>query len=201
MNVIFDYGSVLVGWNPNALLERILPEETERRAFEEILNNDFIPTIDISFDLAEFVERFSEQFPYWAHAARLYRRDWTDMLGPEIEGMAELLSDLKDSGAGVYGLTNWNRETFNRSREIRPIMQAIPEENLVVSGDINLGKPDPAIFRYALTKFGCRAGDCIFVDDKTSNVAAAIRCGLKGIVFKNAEDLKAQLRRLCITTR
>lgn len=197
-NVIFDYGSVLVGWNPQILMERIIPSEPERSVFEEILNRDYIPTVDISYDLASFVEQFSADYPYWERAAKLYRKDWTDMLGPEIEGMEQVIEGLRQQGCGVYGLTNWNRETFNRSREIRPIMQMIPEENLVVSGDINLGKPDPAIFRYALNKFGLRAGDCVFVDDRASNVAGAIRCGLKGIVFKNAEDLKKNLARFDI---
>ena len=193
MNVIFDYGSVLVGWKPQNLLEKILPDPGERAAFEEILDRDYIPAIDVSANLEDFVALFPADYPRWAEAARLYRSGWTDMLGEEIPGMANLIRKLRIRGYGVYGLTNWNRETFDRSRRICPIMRMIPEKDLVVSGDLGYGKPDSRIYDYALHKFSLEAGECVFVDDREANVKAAVSLGMKGVVFHGATDLVRHL--------
>ena len=65
---------------------------------------------------------------------------------------------------------------------------------MVVSGTEKVAKPDPAIFEIAVARTGLPAADLVFVDDKESNVAAAIESGLDGIVFTGATGLRAALR-------
>jgi 2-haloacid dehalogenase len=57
-----------------------------------------------------------------------------------------------------------------------------------------VAKPDPAIFEIAVERTGHPAADLVFVDDKETNVAAAIEFGLDGIVFTGATGLRAALR-------
>ena len=63
----------------------------------------------------------------------------------------------------------------------------------VVSGDEKLTKPDPAIYRLALKRWGLRAEDCIFIDDRADNVAGAESVGIDGVVFTDAGALRKAL--------
>ncbi len=57
-------------------------------------------------------------------------------------------------------------------------------------------KPDPAIYELALRKLGVRPDEAIFVDDTSTNVEAAQRLGLRGIVFRNPGQMRSELKAL-----
>jgi 2-haloacid dehalogenase len=73
---------------------------------------------------------------------------------------------------------------FDRFREI------------VVSGAEKLVKPDAAIYRLALTRFGLAAEDAVFIDDNAANVAGAAAVGMHAILFTGVDDLVPRLREL-----
>lgn len=66
-------------------------------------------------------------------------------------------------------------------------------DELVISSETGLAKPDPGIFLHTLHKLGLDAREVVFIDDNSANVAAAESLGIKAIHFKNAEDLEEQL--------
>ena len=53
----------------------------------------------------------------------------------------------------------------------------------IVSGDVGVKKPDPAIFALAVSRLGCSAEDCVFIDNSVNNLDAAARLGIKTILF------------------
>jgi FMN phosphatase YigB (HAD superfamily) len=57
-----------------------------------------------------------------------------------------------------------------------------------------MAKPDPAIFRHMLDKFGHEATEAIFIDDNSDNIAQALALGITGIVFQNAAQLREELQ-------
>ncbi len=58
---------------------------------------------------------------------------------------------------------------------------------------LGLRKPETAIYKRALDILGRPAERVLFIDDRPENVAGAVGSGMKGIVFKGAEDLRAEL--------
>lgn len=66
-------------------------------------------------------------------------------------------------------------------------------DELVISSETGMAKPDAGIFAHALDRLGLEAGDVVFVDDNPHNVAAAEELGIRSIHFKDAEDLEEQL--------
>ena len=58
-----------------------------------------------------------------------------------------------------------------------------------ISGDLKIEKPDERIFKLTLEKLGVGAEDCLYVDDREGNLAAAERLGMKPVMFnsRNAE--------------
>ena len=54
-------------------------------------------------------------------------------------------------------------------------------DDLVLSGEVGLRKPDPAIYRLAAQRLGVRPDDCVFVDDLERNVEVASELGMVGV--------------------
>ena len=63
----------------------------------------------------------------------------------------------------------------------------------MVSGEVKLLKPDPAIYFLALDRFRLRPDEALFVDDRAINVEGAEAVGMKGHLFTTAKGLRARL--------
>jgi putative hydrolase of the HAD superfamily len=64
---------------------------------------------------------------------------------------------------------------------------------LVWSYQLRMAKPDAAIYQHTLNKLGTRAEDTMFIDDRQVNVDAANALGMKGVLFINIDQLRADL--------
>ncbi len=70
---------------------------------------------------------------------------------------------------------------------------------IVISSEVGLAKPDPAIFHLLLDRLGVAPAEAVFVDDFTHNVEAAQSIGMHAIRFRSANQVKADLERLLHT--
>jgi len=66
-------------------------------------------------------------------------------------------------------------------------------DDLLLSSQVGLVKPDPEIFKLAARRLGVDVKECLFIDDREPNVAVAESLGMSGIVYKNFERLKEDL--------
>lgn len=196
-NIIFDFGNVLVRWEPRRVFLPYFDNDEARYWYfwRHVCNDAWRNRIDAGEDMDTCIRELQQFYPDYAEAIELYRSRWEETLPCEVPGMYDLVKQLTEAGEpAVYGLTNWSMETFPQARRRFPVLQLI--ERYVVSGDVRLVKPDPRIFRLLLDRYGLRAEECLFIDDSPANVAAAQDQGLQGIVFTGAEDLKIRLGRL-----
>jgi HAD superfamily hydrolase (TIGR01509 family) len=69
-------------------------------------------------------------------------------------------------------------------------------DGIVVSGEVKLVKPDPAIFAHLAERFGIDLAESVFIDDLPANVESARRVGLAAIRFENAAQCARELERL-----
>lgn len=65
---------------------------------------------------------------------------------------------------------------------------------IVVSAEVGLEKPDPAIFALTCRRLGLEPGECLFVDDDPANVAGARRAGLHAEVYSTVDHLREVIR-------
>jgi putative hydrolase of the HAD superfamily len=63
------------------------------------------------------------------------------------------------------------------------------------SCELNIAKPDPAIYVHTCDKLGVKPEEALFVDDKSENIAAAESVGLEAILFTTVDSLRAELDR------
>lgn len=187
-SVIFDYGNVLVDWNPAYLFLPVFGGDEQKCKFftENVCNREWFTRMDRGESMDVCVAELQAVHPDYADAIALFRDRWFDMCHGEIPGMYELVQDLKNRGVGVYGLTNWPAETFIEARRRFRTIGSI--ENYVVSSSVKLVKPDPAVYRLLLSKYNLKPEECLFIDDREDNVNAAIRLGMSGIVYPGSAD-------------
>lgn len=193
MNIIFDYGNVLVRWSPKAVFKPYFNDDAKYWFFwRHVCDDDFRNRIDAGEDMASCIKQRQEQYPEYAEAIEMYSSRWVETLLGEMPGMSDLLQELKaNPDIHIFGLTNWSMETFPQARKRFHILQLI--DNYVVSGDVKLIKPDPRIFQLILQRFDLKAEETIFIDDNPNNVAAAQNLGIHGIAFQGAENLRNEL--------
>ncbi|MBR4794204.1 MAG: HAD family phosphatase [Bacteroidaceae bacterium] len=182
-NVIFDFGNVLIDWNPAYLfLPYFNGDEDKCRFFtDHVCNREWFTRMDRGESMDKCVAELQQQYPQYADAVAMFRDRWFEMCSGEIPGMLELIQDLKSKGVGAYGLTNWPAETFDEARRRFKTIASI--DNIVVSSHVKLAKPEPAIYQLLLSKYNLNPEECVFIDDRKDNVDTAIRLGMNGIVF------------------
>ena len=84
-------------------------------------------------------------------------------------------------------------------RFVRPrIPQLERFDDLVLSYQLHMAKPDPEIFQAALTRSGLRAEETAYFDDVASYVDAAKALGIHARVFTDAPAFRTQLTELGI---
>ncbi len=182
-NVIFDYGNVLVDWNPAYLFLPVFNGDEEKCRFftDNICNREWFTRMDRGEDMDTCVAELQAQHPEYADAIALFRDRWFDMCHGDIPGMLEIIQDLKQKGYGVFGLTNWPAATFAEARRRFKTIGSI--DNYVVSSSVHLAKPEPAIYQLLLSKYNLKAQESVFIDDRADNVNAAMALGMSGIVY------------------
>lgn len=187
-SVIFDFGNVLVDWNPAYLfLPYFGGDEQKCRYFtDKICNREWFTRMDSGESMDVCVADLQKQYPQYAEPIAMFRDCWFDMCHGDLPGMLDIILDLKAKGVGVYGLTNWPAETFEEARRRFKTIGNI--DNYVVSSSVHLAKPDPKIYQILLSKYNLNACECIFIDDRKDNVDAAISLGMSGIVYPGTAD-------------
>ena len=112
-----------------------------------------------------------------------------------MPGMIALVEELDAAGVPLFAITNFSGELWPPFRATQePLFARF--RDVVVSGDEKLVKPDPAIYRLALARFGLEPGEAVFIDDNLANVAAAKALGIHAFRFTDEPSFRAELVRL-----
>ena len=97
----------------------------------------------------------------------------------------------RPAGIPLYALTNWSGELFPIARRRFAFLDVF--EDIIVSGEEGVAKPDPKIFEILRQRIGHDLEACIFIDDSMVNVAAGREAGLNAILFTDTGHLREDL--------
>jgi 2-haloacid dehalogenase len=194
--VTFDLGGVLIDWNPRHLYRKLYgaDEVGMERLLTDVCNHEWNAQLDAGRPLAEAVAELAAAYPDQAEMIVAYGQRWDEMLGPAFEDTVAILREVRAAGYPTYALSNWSAETFEVTRARYPFLNEM--DGILISGEVGVGKPDPAIFRKFLARFELVPETTVFIDDWDRNVATATSLGIVAIQFKGAAQLRADLRSL-----
>lgn len=173
------YAQVMGGWfgeigrtearlNPIHALER---GELSVPDFEERLAREMSAIAGVEYEPQGLIERM---FSHFGHAHEMYA----------------LVRRAHEQGIATALLSNsWGNEY---PREMWTNMFDV----VVISGEVGLRKPEPAIFELTTARLGLRAEQCVFVDDLRHNIDAAVALGWVGVHHTSYTDTAAELEAL-----
>lgn len=191
-NIIFDFGDVLLDWNPRYLYEKHFEDKNEMEYFlENICNHDWNREQDRGRSFADAVQILQEQFPQYHEQIALYNEGWNTMLHSDIPGTVEILNQLSKTYK-IYGLTNWSAEKIKHAYERFDFFKHFT--GIVVSGEEKLVKPDHKIYELLTQRFNIKAAESLFIDDNLANVEAARELGIHAIQFSDPQSLREELK-------
>ena len=193
--VVFDVGNVLIEWDPRRLYRKLLPDDAAvERFLATVCTPEWNAEQDRGRPVADAVATLAAAHPGQHDLIAAYYGRWTEMLGGSIGGTVRILSALRAEGVPCYGLTNFSSETWGLALRRFPFLTTF--DGVVVSGREGVIKPDRAIYRRLIARYGLRPEVTAFVDDQHANVGAAGHLGFQATRFESAARLRHDFRRL-----
>lgn len=198
-NILFDMGNVLIRFDREYFIDRlgVNPEDRQLLLREVFHSVEWVQMDRGSIVEEQAVAQVCRRLPQHLHdAAEKLIAMWDRPILP-IDGMYELIEELKNAGYGIYLLSNASL----RQHEYWPRIPASRFfDGTIISADEGVMKPDAEYYLRALNRFGLKADECFFVDDVPSNIEGALYCGIPGAIFRgDASLLRKQMRSAGIT--
>ena len=193
--IIFDLGGVLVDWNPEYVFLNEFKGDRKKMNwfFKNICTNEWNEQQDGGKLISEATEERIKLFPKYENLIKMYYGKWGNMLKGEINESVEILKKLKEMKFNLIALTNWSAETFPVALKRFDFLKLF--SGIVVSGEIQMLKPFPEIYKYTLQKYNLNPRECIFIDDRPVNVMGGEKCGIDGIIFDTPKKLINSLKK------
>jgi putative hydrolase of the HAD superfamily len=167
-----------------------LPPDTVKRTFREnpaaLAELRLLERGELPVD--EFERRFAPHLGIAEHSG-LVERLFAG-LGPD-EPMMEAMRRAHGAGIKTAVISNSWGEGIYEGAELSGVFDAI-----VISGEVGLHKPDPAIFELTCARLDVEPAECVFVDDLRENCAAAEELGMTAILHRGADSTLPELERL-----
>ena len=191
--LLWDFGNVIVRWNPRTLYEKIFldPAECDRFLTHVCTLAWHAPT-DCGVTFADNCAALAERHPEHEDAIWAWHRRWPEMFSGPIAETEAAIEALHANGVPQYGLSNISHETYESTLAMSPAFGRLA--GVVASGFEGVMKPDPAIFRLCCDRFGLAPGDFLFVDDSIRNIETAAALGFDTHHFTDPAALAPALR-------
>ena len=198
-NVIFDLGGVVFDWNPDHIVSRVQPVAELQAALKEAL---FGHADWRMFDRGTLSE--SELMDRLQLRLGATRREVDTILDAVRNSLVEkpetinLLRALQAQGTPLYCLSNMPASIYAHLRQRHSFWDAF--SGIVISGEVQLMKPEPEVFMHLLDAFNLRPEESVFIDDLLPNIESAKQVGLHAIWFKDAAQCRRELDRILLRT-
>lgn len=201
-HLVFDMGNVLIAWDPDEIIARqgVAGEDAKRLRREVFDCAEWVTMDRGTMDQDEGLRRILRRLPPRLHEAaeRCVRDWWKDELQP-VEGIAELIREIRALGYDIYLLSNatsFVHEYFHRL----PAAECF--KGIIVSADWGLLKPQKEIYDKLFDGFGLDPAECFFIDDSPLNIDGAVVAGMAGTVFfKDMARLRRELNEAGVPVR
>lgn len=188
--LIVDWGGVLTSSMPESMNRWAAADNVDIEAFRLTMRQWWGPaeSLEAQLNPIHALERGEMAVPDFeeALAARLSATMGRSVPAPGL--VARIFAHLEHAHdmaalvrrARVHGIATALLSNSWGNRYPDDLFDGMFDE-VVISGEVGMRKPDPEIFHHTLDLIGLPAADCVFVDDIPTNVQAAVGLGMVGI--------------------
>lgn len=196
-NIIFDFGNVLIDYDPDKILDHYDVNDDERAIFKK---NIFGSKEWLEVDAGEITED---------EAIEIFKRKLPEELHPKIEKimtmwpkeviyfpeMLTFMKDIHQKGYHLFALSNTGMRFANY---LMRTDYGKYFEGEVFSATEKLMKPDQKICQVLLNRYDLIADECLFIDDRPENTETAQKLGMHAFTFniKKLPELKTYIDEL-----
>lgn len=186
-NIIFDIGNVLATFQPKVFLRELFQDE----AIVEQLYKTFFTKWWHLYDqgiysIQDLIDMGSLQLPMYTKEIVHMMSVWPQYVRP-IQSSMNAIQELQKQGYDTYILSNIPKESYVYLKEHYDFIDWM--KGGIYSYQDRVIKPDEKIYRLLLDRYGLKADECLFIDDKKENIESAEKLGFQGIVLKDPKDL------------
>ena len=196
---VFDFGGVLIDWNPRHLYRQLISDPAEMERFlAEVTTSAWHQVQDHGGDPALATRTLQARHPDKHELIAAFYGRFDEMCAIAFPEMGALVEKLHAGGTPLYLLSNAPNllDTWLRGAapQRHPFIGRF--RDFVVSGEVKCSKPDRAIYDLACTVGGFRPEEAVFIDDVLANVEGARAAGWHAIHHRSADQTAAELRAL-----
>ena len=190
--LLWDFGNVIVRWNPRTLYTKIFPDPVQcDRFLAEVCTLAWHTPTDCGVTFAENCARLIAIHPGYEAEIQAWHRRWDEMFSGPIAETEAAIAALHANGVVQYGLSNISHETLDSTLAMSPAFARL--EGYVASGLEKVMKPDPAIYGLCCDRFNLAPDEFLFVDDSPRNIEAAKTLGFDTHHFTDPAALRPVL--------
>jgi len=198
--VVFDVGGVLLDWNPRHLYRKLFAKQAEMEWFlVEVCSPAWHAPHDRGVPTAASCAELASRHPECSELIRAWSSRSEEMVGGVNAGSVEVLRAVRETGLPCYALTNMEAETYPLRLGRFPFLGWF--DGTVVSGREGVAKPEPAIFRRLLDRFGLTPNTTLMIDDTEENLETASELGIQTVLFRSSRQLRAELEAVGVLAR
>jgi len=197
-SIVFDLGNVLIPWDPRFLFRKLFPgdESGMEQFIATVCTHGWNDTLDSDQTFAQGTAELIQRFPEKEALIRAYDERWEEMLGEPISENVALLTELSRKGWPLYALSNWSKEKFPIARTRFGFLSLF--RDMVISGEVGVKKPDPAIFRILIERNSLNPARTVFIDDTAVHCETARSLGFAVIQHLSPSQLRSNLQKIGI---
>jgi putative hydrolase of the HAD superfamily len=191
--LLVDWGGVMTSdvfetFRAFCELEGLAPDTVRQRFLEDRGARELLIGLETGeLEEEEFEPRFAAILG--VDASQLIDRMFAG--GSSDEQMLAAVARAREQGVRTGLISNsWGTRRYDRELLARLF------DGVVISGEVGIRKPTPAIYELAAQSVGLPPRKCVFVDDLPFNLEPAAELGMATVHHTSATDTIAQIERL-----
>lgn len=196
-NLIFDVGDVLLEYRWFEMLTKDfgLSEAEAKRIGGEMFDNEiWVQGLDGGrLSLEEAIHQYEVKYPDDVEVMSWFLRNGEQMVVKRPE-VWDKVAALKKKGYKIYILSNYSDELFHMHTKGALFLDLL--DGGIVSYQVHALKPEPEIYQILLERYGLKADECLFFDDRADNVDGARALGIQAVQVTSRAMLNETLQKM-----